>query len=337
MRSFVSRGLRLELVAGLGIALALPALALPAGNTGVPSDRSSSQGANTRGLATQTQLSAETRDHSGRTQATLSVSVTGADGQPATGSVVIQDAGKPLAGVVLDAQGRATSTLDLPAGDHSLTAVYTGSAAYQTSTSQVSPVRALVSTTPDFSVSVAPATLTLTAGQAGSAIVSITPINAASLTAPMFVTISCAGLPDQSACTFTPENIEIQPNTTAAVTSSMVLATQAKSLAQAAPVARPGSNPVAWAVLLPGTLGLAGIAFGARRRRWLSRLSLMALVGFIAVLGTTACSPFYNYRNHGPPYNLPTPAGTYKVEIDAQSSNGITAITHNTTLALTVQ
>ncbi len=323
MRRLISRSLRFELVAGLGIALALPALALPA--------------VDARGLATQTMLSTETRDQGGHTVATLSVSVTGADGQPATGAVVIQDHGKPLAGFALDAQGRATPSLTLAGGDHTLTAVYTGDATHQTSTSQVTPVRAVVSTTPDFAVSVAPASLTLTAGQSGTAIVSITPINAQSLTAPMFVTISCSGLPDQSSCVFTPENIEIMPNATAAVTSSMVLATQTKSLAQAAPVARPGSSPIAWAVLLPGVFGLAGIAFGARRRRWLSRLSLLALVGLVTVLGTTACSPFYNYRNHGPPYNLPTPAGTYSVQVDAQSSNGITAITHNTSLALTVQ
>lgn len=337
MRRLFSRGLRLELVAGLGIALALPALALPAANTGVSGDRSSSQGWNTRGLATQTMLSAEARDQGGRTQATIAVTVTGEDGLPAVGAVVIKDEGKPLAGVALDAQGRATATLALPPGDHSLTAVYTGNATYKTSISQVSPINAVTSSAPDFSVSVAPATLSLTAGQAGTVIVSVTPVNAASLTAPMFVTLSCAGLPDQSACSFTPENVEILPNATAAVNSSLVITTQAKSLAQAVPAPHSGSNHVAWAVLLPGSLGLAGLAFGARRRRWLSRLSLMALVGLVTVLGATACSPLYNYRNHGPPYNLPTPAGTYTIRINAQSSNGITATTHNTSMVLTVQ
>lgn len=328
MRSLISRAPRLELVAGLGIALALPALALPAGNA--------------RGLATQTTLTAETHDQGGRTQATLTVTVTGQDGQPATGAVVIRDKGKPLAGVALDANGRATSIVDLREGDHSLSAVYAGDAAHLTSVSQVSPVRALVSTTPDFTVSVAPATLTLKAGQSGTTIASITPVNAASLTAPMFVTLSCSGLPDQSACTFTPENIEILPNTTAAITSSVVIATSAgiASTAQAAPdkpATGRGASPVAWAVLLPGALGLAGLAFGARRRRWVSRLSLLGLVALVGVLGTTACSPLYYYYNHGPPHNLPTPSGSYTVNVTAQSSNGITAITHTTTMALTVQ
>jgi peptidoglycan/LPS O-acetylase OafA/YrhL len=153
----------------------------------------------------------------------------------------------------------------------------------------------------------------------------------------MFVTLSCSGFPDQSSCAFTPENVEILPNTTAAIISSMVVTTQAKSLASDTPPAHPTSNPVAWAVLLPGTLGLAGLAFSSRRRRWLSRLSLVALVGLVTVLGATACAPRYNYFNHGPPHNLPTAPGTYTLLVTAQSSNGITATTHTTTFALTVK
>ncbi len=197
-------------------------------------------------------------------------------------------------------------------------------------------MHAVSGTTPDFSVSIAPATLSLKQGQSGSATVSITPINAASLTAPMFVTISCSGLPDQSACSFTPENIEIPVGATAAINSSVVVATQATSLAKAEPNLKRGAQPVALAFLLPGALVLGGIAFGARRRRFLSRMVLLGLVAFVSVLGTVACAPLYNYRNHGPPNNLPTPAGTYSVKIAAQSSNGVTATTRYTTLALTV-
>jgi hypothetical protein len=323
VRSLIGRGLRLELIAALGAALAVPALASPAASIG--------------GLVTETTLSAELHDLAGSTQATLSVTVTGRDGLPATGAVVLEDAGKPLAGVALDAQGHATTTLSLLPGEHSLTAVYAGDTAHQGSVSGLSPVRAVTGAAPDFGITVAPATLSLTAGQSGTVIASVTPINAASLTAPMFVTLSCAGLPDQASCTFTPENLEILPNTTVAVTSSMVLATVSGSAARATPPAGRTSDTIAWAVLLPGAFGLAGLAFGARRRPWLSRLCLLAMVGLISVLGTTACNPLYNYKNHGPPHNLPTPAGTYTVRINAQSSNGIAAATHSTTIVLTVK
>ena len=321
MRGIFCRSLRLELVAGLGIALMMPALAEAAESA--------------RGLATQTALSAETRDQNGRTQATVQVTVTGEDGLPALGAVVLSDQSRQLAGAALNAEGQAKVVLDLPAGDHLLSAAYIGDATHQASTSLSAGVHAMSSTgTPDFQVSASPATLTLTAGQSGTVTAIVTPVNAASLTAPMFVTLSCSGLPDQSSCTFTPENVEIQPGATAALTSSMVVVTQ---MASAASIAHPRSDSMAWALLLPGVFSLGGIAWGARRRRWLSQLSLAALVGLVTLLGTTACNPRYNYEHHGPPVNPATPAGTYTVSVIGQSSNGITATTHSVTIALTVQ
>lgn len=316
-----SRCLRLHMAAASCIAMAIPALAATAASTS---------------QATQTTLRVDTRDLNGRTQATLSIAVVNGDGTPATGSIAVTDLGKPLAGFVLNAAGSATATLELAPGDHSLTAVYTGDQVHQRSRSSVTPVHAVAGTTPDFSVSIAPATLSLKQGQSGSALVSVTPINAASLTAPMFVTISCSGLPDQTACTFTPENIEIPVGATTAINSSMVIATQAGTLTNGKVVAPRESRPVAWAVLLPTVLTLAGFAFGARRRRFLSPFILLSLVAGVAMLGATACSPLYNYKNHGPAHNLPTPTGSYNVTIAAQSSNGVTATTHTTTIALTV-
>jgi hypothetical protein len=63
----------------------------------------------------------------------------------------------------------------------------------------------------------------------------------------------------------------------------------------------------------------------------------VALVGLVTMLGTTACNPRYSYEHHGPPVNPATPAGTYTVSVIGQSSNGVTATTHSTTIALTVQ
>jgi hypothetical protein len=289
---------------------------------------------NAGGLATQTTLSVETRDQGGRTQATVAVTVSGVDGLPASGAVVLSDRGSQLAGAALNAQGQAGIVITLPAGDHFLSAVYNGDSTHSGSVSQPAAVHALDSSTPSFGISIAPVTLSLTPGQTGTLIASVTPVNANALTAPMFVTLSCSGLPDQSSCTFTPENIEILPNTTAAVTSSMVVVTQAEF---ASSPAHPRSNSVAWAFLLPGALGLGGLALGTRRRPWLNRLVLLALVALVTMLGATACSPRYDYYNHGPPIPLPTPAGTYTVLVTAQSSNGITAITQSTDLALTIK
>jgi len=302
-------------------AIAVPALAAPAAVKQQP---------------TQTTLLVDTRDVNGRTEANISVAVIGEDGSGAPGSITIADDGKSLAGIVLNSQGQATSTITLPGGPHSLRAIYSGNSTHAASNSALSTLAATAGTTPDFSIAVAPGSISLKQGQSGSAVVTITPINAASLAAPMFVTISCAGLPDQSSCTFTPENIEIPMGASKGITSSMILATQGPSIAHGQSVTVRDAHPVAWAVLLPGTLTLGGLAFGLRRRRFLSRMLLMALLAFVGVLGSTACSPLYNYRNHGPTTNLPTPAGTYNVTISAQSSNGVSATTHTTTIAVTV-
>jgi len=323
VRGIVCRSLRLELVAGLGIALAVPVLSFAA--------------ASAQGVATQTALTVSTRDHGGRTLATVAVSVNGVDGLPATGSVAISDHGRQLAGVALNAEGQASTVLALSAGSHTLSAAYIGDGTHLASVSAGTGVLGQATSSPDFGIAVAPVTLSLTPGQTSTLIATVTPEYSNALTSPMFVTLSCSGLPDQASCTFTPENVEILPNATTVLTSSMVLATQVAGSAKATPPLHRGVNPIAWALLLPGALGLGGLAWGTRRRPWLNRLMLLALVGLVTVLGTTACNPRYYYLNHGPPNTPATPAGNYTVYVTAQSSNGVTATTHSTTLAFTVK
>lgn len=337
MRGFFRRGLRLELVAALGLALAMPTLTVAAAHAQITD--------------TQTTLTAETRDQGGHTQVTVAVDVSDTDALPASGPVTIFDHDKQLAGVALDAQGQAKAVLDLAGGAHSLHAAFAGDATHKASVSQSASVQAAVTATPDFQVSIAPATASVTAGFSGTAVVTVTPENNSSLTGPMFVTLSCTGLPDQASCTFTPDNVQILSTTPATCatgsaasdcppTSTMVVLTSAASTTTSASPATKsakGSSPVAWAFLAPGVLGLGGLAWGARRRRWLKHVSLVALVALITLLGTTACNPRYNYQHHGPSPNPGTPAGTYTITVTGQSSDGVTATTHSTSFALTVK
>jgi hypothetical protein len=327
VRGIIRRGLRLELVAALGITLAVPAfvLAAPLGNS--PASET------VEAQATETTLAAETHDHAGRTEALLTITVRAEDGQAASGAVSITDNGRPLAGASLDAQGRAVLTLALPAGDHALSASYVGDTTHRASLSRPAHIQAHATATPDFQISVAPTSLSITPGSSGTLVASITPENSAALTAPMFVTLSCSGLPDQATCTYTPENIEIQPNATAPITSSLVILTQQ----QEGSLAHRGKPSTFLAILLPGAFGLGGLAFAARRRIGLQRLTLLALLALVSTLGATACNARYNYYNHGPPVNPATPAGTYTIDVTAQSTNGVSATTRFTTLALTIK
>ena len=335
MKGMIRRGLRLETVAGLGIALVIGVIA--------PMAYASS-------VSTATTLNVTAHDSGGRTKATVKVSVAADDGLPASGAVSILEGTQTLAGVVLDSDGLATANVTLAGGAHALRAVYTGDTTHTASTSVTQSVQAMTGSSPSFTLSLTPVTpssfpMTLTAGTAGTVKVSINPVNNAALTAPMFVTLSCSGLPDQSACTFSPATVEILSTTPASCatgaaasacppTATMVLQTQTGSTARNA---APTHSPIAWAILLPGILGLGGLAWGARRRRRLSRLSLLVLVAFVATLGTTGCAPRYDYYHHGPDPNLPTPSGSYTITITGQSSDGISAITTSTTMALVVQ
>ncbi len=339
VRGLNCRYLRLDLVAGLGFAVALAVL---------PAAAVAQQ------IATHTTLAVETGEQAGHTQATATVALTAADGLPVSGVVVIEDGDLELAEAALNAQGVASSVFSLPAGDHDLRAVFVGDASHLSSASATSYATAQASSTPSFTLSLAPVApstlpLTLTAGKSGTIAVTVIPEDNAALTSPMFVTLSCSGLPSEASCTFTPESVEILPTTPASCpanspasacppVSSMLLQTVAVSGARVLQPGFPGSagRPVAWAILLPGILGLGGLAWGARRRRWLQRLALVALIGMVTALGTTACKPTYNYYNHGPVPNPATPSGTYTVTVTAQSTNGVSAITTNTTMVLTV-
>ncbi len=101
--------------------------------------------------------------------------------------------------------------LSLAGGDHALRAVYAGDAERQGRPPPTSNVMATgTSSTPNFTLSLAavpPSSLplTLTAGESGTIAVTVVPEDNAALTSPMFVELSCSGLPSEASCTFTPQ------------------------------------------------------------------------------------------------------------------------------------
>ncbi len=337
MRGILRRGLRLELVRGLAIALAISALTVLAGHAQSVST--------TTTLAAQPGASA-TCSTQGLTVALtdVTVAVTGTPGVPSGTVSIVDGSGSTavqLGSAELDSTGHATFDFYLGDANHSLSAVYAGNTTFLGSTSAATSVNIASQCDSAFVVTTsALAPPTLTPGQSGTATVTLTPSQefVSALTAPAFITLSCSGLPDQASCAFTPANLEIVPGQNEGITSSMVILTYAAALTSIPPATGPGavSSPIAWAFLLPGVFGLGGLAWASRRRRWLKQLSLLVLVGLVTLLGTTACNPRYNYEHHGPVPNPATPAGTYTVKVTGQFSNGVTAETNSTALVVTI-
>ena len=287
--------------------------------------------------STHTTLTSETREVSGHTVASFTALVLSADGTPGAGSVTLIDRNREIAGAALNSEGKAFLKLDtLAAGDHLIYAVYGGDDLHIASKSESLVIHPQTTVTPDFGLSIAPATLTLKAGTAGTSVVTVAPVTGSGFTG--FVSLSCSGaansgsLPIGVTCTFAPANLQL--TSAASGTSNLSIQTEksaGKNAENSSPAFLP-KNPLVLAVILPGMFGLG---FLGRKSRLLQRSVLLLALGMVCLLGTSACSARYAYLHHGPSVGG-TPAGTYTITVTAQTSNGVSASAHSTTLALTV-
>jgi len=269
--------------------------------------------------ATRTTLTVATNNAGPRTKATLTAHVS-ADlaGSPA-GVVNFRSGQTDLGSAVLDGEGNASLVTDLlSAGTHQVVAIYQGQSSYQASTSKPEQVHADASTVAGYTVAVTPTSLSTTVGSFVSAVVTVTPVNGFNA----YVSLSCEGLPVNTTCNFTPINVlaSCSAGTCTPATSSMQIQTQAPS-------------PLIAEFLFPVLFGLAGLV-ACKRGAW--RNVVLGMLAFAGALGITACAQRYRYLNHGPPGNPGTPAGTYTVTVEAQSSTGSATTTPPTEPQLTL-
>jgi hypothetical protein len=215
-----------------------------------------------------------------------------------------------LGSAFVAADGTATLTVSssMTSGAHSVRAVFNGTESSAASTSAPADVTAQVAA-PDFALTATPATLNLDAGAEGTVAVTLAPLNRFS----NYVSLSCAGLPLFATCTFLPSNV---PVTGQIGLSTMTLNTLAPSGKTSS--LRSDSGLV-YAFLLPGALGLIGLAFG--RSRGLRMVALVCVVGSL-IGGTSSCAQRYRYLNHGPTPNPGTPAGKSIIRIYGTSVSG---------------
>ncbi|ADV82528.1 TIGR03118 family protein [Terriglobus saanensis] len=184
----------------------------------------------------------------------------------------------------------------------------------------------------DFSIQPSTNAITVTTGQNASISLALTGTNG--FTGP--VAFSCTGLPSGSSCVFNPTTVTLSG--TAATTVSVSIGTQAA--APAAPVSPYMAKALDWGLTGIGLafLPLGLLAFSRVRRRasllrgtvFLFALSLAALA-FTGCSGSTPSAPVSPVAPVAP--TTPPASVTSQVVITATAG----AITHTTTVALTVQ
>ena len=172
----------------------------------------------------------------------------------------------------------------------------------------------------DFQLSVNPTTLTIVAGQSGTATFTVTPQNGFNSQ----VSFACSGLPSEATCSFNPTSVT--PNG-AAISSTLTVTTTAMSAALRVPIL-PSQRPT-YAVLFPVLAMIFVVA--ARRRRASHGLQLLGLLILLMLAsGLTSCN-----GGSGGTGNPGTPLGTSVVSVSA-SSSGTGAVTHPVTLTITI-
>jgi hypothetical protein len=253
---------------------------------------------------------------------TLTAHVTAPEQSGAPAGVVNFRSGElDLGSAFLDREGNASLKTDsLSAGRHQVVAMYQGGAGYHTSLSDPEQVVAHVSTVAGYTVTAAPTSLSAAVGGYVNSVLTVTPVNGFNA----YVSLSCAGLPVNTTCTFSPLNVPVSCISVSGTesctpgSSIMQIQTLAPSPALSA-LNRGEAGMPRYVFVFPALFGLAGL--GACKRRGWRNLALGLLV-FAGVMGITACSQRYRYLNHGPPGNPGTPTGSFTVTVQAQSSTG---------------
>src|SRR5882762_8949066 len=150
-----------------------------------------------------------------------------------------------------------------------------------------------VSCSPDFSVSAAPPSATITAGQQANFTVSATPLHGSTQT----VTWSCTGAPAAATCTVSPSSVTLNGSTMA--TATVTLSTMARVLAPPLVLPRYAPPMPTWVMLAACFAGLAVLLLFCTLSRALpKRPGLAAAAGLLALsLFSYACGGGYS----GPP------------------------------------
>ncbi len=178
----------------------------------------------------------------------------------------------------------------------------------------------------DFSVSVSPATISVTSGQTTTTIT----VTVSSVNSPFgnAVTLTCGGKPTNAACNFSTPSVT---PTGAAVTSNLTISTNGSTGngMLSPPMSR---RAFFYAMLMPlGGLGAIIVGSRASKKKLLAGIGLFWILAMLMVL--PACGGSSSKGGGGGGGGTDTPTGTYSLTVSGASGS----VTHSAPLTLTVQ
>ena len=238
------------------------------------------------------------------------------------GAVTFTDNGTVIGTVTLDANGHATiTTSSLTVGAHTITATYPGTSNFLGSSASLTQ-----------NVGV-PGTFTITATPpyqevkgAGSNVYQVTVTSTGGFYGD--VTLSCAGLPSDAGCVFTPATVTLTAGgtATATLTTTTTLADATTVVANLPAKNAPGTMPLmAWTMFPMQLSGAATIFAGGIRRRknqtiWKRIAYLLPMI--LLVLGLSGCGCTV------------TQFHTYTITITGTNTSGGAPLTQTATVSL---
>ena len=229
-------------------------------------------------IATSTALTVSASTITAGENVTFTAVTTAASGTaiPA-GGVTFSNGATQLGSGMLDSTGTARfSTTALAAGTYTVTSDYAGNSAFGPSTSPPVSLTVSAAVTPDFAVSLSPASGTVAAGASTTSTVSIT----SSGGFDQQTTFACSSAPAGGSCTFSPSSVT--PNGSVAATATLTIQTAATT----ASTEKLSSRREEPRSVLPVTLALlfsGGGVFAFPRKRFGRQRKLITL---LLVLGT---------------------------------------------------
>jgi hypothetical protein len=247
------------------------------------------------------------------TSLSFTVKITGTTNYTPTGTVTLLDGTTSLGQQTLDSTGQVVFSLsNLAAGQHSLTASYSGDTNFLAATSS-----ALTQSITDFQVTLPTSSQTVTAG--GTATYSLTVTPAGGLTGS--ISLTCSQLPSLVTCDPVTVPITGQP------------ATATLTVHTTAPVTRSASTIHAAAL---GLLSIALTAFLPLRRR--RNVQLLAVLTACTLIGlATGCSSGSSGSKTPTVVSPGTPQGSTQFTITSSITLGGQTFTRTTNATLVVQ